>query len=253
MKIKKTVAFIAAFAVVGFAPVPSALAQIPVTDVLNLGQNIMTQLNTLAATVNQLTQITNQMTQIANQVKNLQQLPAGAAASLLGNFTTQSTQMTGTMSTIGGLAQNISTLSSNYNGLYPNPSGGAPLTSGQMLSQLQAWLTQSRQTYQGAYAAQARVIAALPQNSADVSSIMSQSQASQGNLDAVQAGNQLQAQVAAQLIQLNAQQAAMNQAQADWLAHQAQLEANAAQTAKQNAASLSNTYTGTSVGQPILH
>ena len=255
MKIKKIVAFIAAFAVVGFAPVPSAQAQIPVTDVLNLGQNIMTQLNTLAATVNQLTQISNQMNQIANQVKNLQNMPAGMASTLMSNFGTQSSQLTGTMSSIGGLAGNISTLSSNYNGLFPNPAGGAPLTTAQLLTQVQNWLTQSRKTYQGAYAAQARVIAALPQNSADVSSIVAQSQASQGNLDAIQAGNQLQAQTAAQLIQLNAQMAAINQAQADMLAHQAQLEANAQKTAQDDAASWAPAAAaiGTPVGQPILH
>lgn len=255
MKLKKSVVLFAAFAMFGLAPVPPANAQIPVTDLLNYSENVLNEFNTLTATVNQLTQITNQMNQIANQVKNLNQLPAAMASTLLGNFGTQSAQLTSTMSTIGGLAKDISTLTSNYNGLYPNPSGGAPLTTAELLTQVQNWLTQSRKTYQGAYAAQARVIAALPQNSMDVSAILTQSQASQGNLDAIQAGNQLQGQIAGQLIQLNGQMAAINQAQTDMLAHQAQLEANAKQDAQNDAASWAPAaaVVATPVGQPLLH
>ena len=253
MKFKKSVVVFATLAAFGLAPIPPAQAQIPVTDVLNLAENILNEFNTLTATVNQMTQITNQINQIANQVKNLKNMPAGMASTLMGNFGTQMTQLTSTTSTIGGLAQNISTLSANYNGLFPNPAGGPPLTTAQLLTQTQNWLTQSRLTYQGAYAAQARVIAALPQQSTDVATIAAQSQASQGNLDAIQAGNQLQAQTAAQLIQLNAQMAAINQAQTDMMAHQAQIEATAQKTADDNAASLINTYTPAPVGEPMLH
>lgn len=255
MKFKKSLIALATIAALGVGPVSPVRAQWIVLDPSNLSQNLLTQLNTLTATVNQLTQITNQMNQIANQVQNLQSLPAGVSSSLQSNFGSLMTQLTGTMSSIGGLASSISTLSANYNGLFPNPAGGAPLTSAQLLTQVQNWLNQSRKTYQGAYAAQARVIAALPQNQSDVSSILAQSQASQGNLDAVQAGNQLQAQVAGQLIQLNAQMAAINQAQSDMLAHQAQLEANAQQNSQNHAGSWAAgaAAAGAPVGQPLLH
>lgn len=239
---------------VGLAFSVSAHAQIPVTDVANLIQNTLNEANTLETTVNQATQITNELTQIANQVKNLQQMPSSVASQLLGNYTTEMNQLTTAMGNIGGLANNIQNLSSNYNGLYPAANGQQPMTTQQLLSQVQGWLTQANKDYQGAYSAQGQVIAALPQQAADVASAANQSQASTGALSAIQAGNQIQTQVAQQLIQLNGQMAAINQAQTDIAAQQAEQMKVSDQAEKADAAGLlaeGNVQTQP-VGQPAL-
>ena len=63
-------------------------------------------------------------------------------------------------------------------------------------------------------------MAQLPQAQADLATTLAASSGAAGNLDAVQAQTQVTAQVASLLVQQNAQIAAMNQAQADWLNQQ---------------------------------
>jgi len=48
-----------------------------------------------------------------------------------------------------------------------------------------------------------------------------------GALDAIQTGNQINGQVAAQLMKMNSQMATTNQAQLNWIAQQSQLIAQA--------------------------
>ena len=241
-------------AVLGLVLSATAQAQIPVTDVANLAQNTLNEANTLQTTVNQATQITNELTQIANQVKNLQQMPSSVASQLLGNYTTEMNQLTTAMGNIGGLAGNLTNLTANYNGMYPAANGNGPMTSQQLMGQVQGWLTQANKDYQGAYSAQGQVIAALPQQAADVASAANQSQASTGALSAIQAGNQIQTQVAQQLIQLNGQMAAINQAQTDMAAQQAEQMKVSDQAEAADAAGLAaeGNIQAQPVGQPAL-
>src|SRR6202034_3596029 len=95
-------------------------------------------------------------------------------------------------------------------------------------SQLTGWLNQSRSVYQGAYNTQAQVMTSLGTDSATVQRLLQTSGSSQGALDAIQAGNQLNGQVAAQLMKINTQMATTNQAQMNWIAQQTQMLAQAA-------------------------
>jgi P-type conjugative transfer protein TrbJ len=79
------------------------------------------------------------------------------------------------------------------------------------------------------------VMGSLGADSGMVQSLVTQSNASQGALDAIETGNQINGQVAAQLMKMNSQMATTNQAQLNWIAQQTQMIAQA-QAASQNLA-----------------
>ena len=200
-------------------PTRDAHAQWAVLDVANLGENILTAMRTLQSNVNEVQQIANQIEQINHQIENLQKIPGGVSAGLLVNYVNAWTKMTNTFTAINGLAANTGTLAVNYNNLYP-ARGAAPLSGAQVIAQLQQYLAQARQTYQGVYQQSGAVMAALPQTQTNLATTLAASTGASGNLDAIQAQTQMTAQVAQLLVQQNAQIAAMNQAQADWLNQQ---------------------------------
>jgi type IV secretion system protein TrbJ len=202
----------------------TARAGIPVIDAGNLSQNILSALQTLQSNVNEATQIANQMQSIANQVKNLQQMPNSLASNLLTQYTSQYTQLTSSFNTINGLARDVANLNTKYQSMFPDRNVGGTLTTAGVNTQIQQWLDQSRRTIRGVYSQSGQVMAALPQTTSQINDIVAQAQASNGGLDAQQAQTQMSAQVAHQLVQLNAQMAGMYQAQGDMMAQQQQMQ-----------------------------
>jgi P-type conjugative transfer protein TrbJ len=204
--------------------------------------------------VNQVTQIGHQLTQITNQVRNLQSFPQTLASQVLGQYVQQYGQLVQSIGQINGIAQNVATLVQKYNAAFPNTpingGAGSVLTTPQIMAQVSGWLGQTRNVYQGAYDTQAQVMQSLGADSAAIQSIVTQSGASNGNLDAQQASAQLQTQMASQLLKLNQQMATMNQAELTWLAQQAQ---QAAQSQQEQAQALNGwTTPGTAVANPTL-
>ena len=200
-------------------PTEPAQAQWAVIDAANFSQNVLTAIRTLQSNVNEVSQIANQIQQINNQLQNLQHMPGSLSGALLGDYVTAWNRMLNTFANINGLASNIGTQAVRYQNLYPTRTVGT-LTPPQVLGQLQRYLAQARQTYQGVYQQCGAVMAQLPQAQADLATTLAASSGAAGNLDAVQAQTQVTAQVASLLVQQNAQIAAMNQAQADWLNQQ---------------------------------
>lgn len=202
----------------------TASAGIPVIDAGNLSQNILSAVRNLQTNINQATQIANQVSSLANEVRNLQQLPNTLASSLLSEYTTQYGELVSAFNTINGLARDVSSLNANFAAIFPDRNVSGPITTASINTQVQQWLDQTRRTIRGVYQQSGRVMAALPQTTSQINSIVSQAQASNGALDASQAQTQMTAQVAHQLVQLNSQMAAMYQAQGDMLAQQQQMQ-----------------------------
>jgi P-type conjugative transfer protein TrbJ len=204
------------------APAEPAKAQWVVFDPGNFSQNILTAIRTLMSNVNEVEQIANQIQQINNEIQNLQHMPGALSGALLGDYVTEWNRMQNTFAAINGLSANIGTLAVNYQNLFPARGAGA-LTGPQVIAQLQQYLAQARQTYEGVYRQSGAVMAALPQAQRDMATTLAASNGATGNLDAIQAQTQMTAQVAQLLVQQNAQIAAMNQAQADWLNQQMEM------------------------------
>lgn len=203
-------------------------AQYVVLDPTNLVENIISALQNTQTVLNQITQISHEVQSLAFQAQNLQSMPASLSNSVLGQYTTQFGQLVAAMQSINGIAQNVATLTGQYNATYPNTAlAQGPLSNANIISQLTSWLNQSRSVYQGAYNTQAQVMASLPADSTNVQTLLRTSGSSQGALDAIETGNQINGQVAAQLMKMNSQMATTNQAQLNWIAQQTQMIAQA--------------------------
>jgi P-type conjugative transfer protein TrbJ len=213
----------------------SAQAQFAVIDPANLVENIISALQNVQTVANQVTQISHEVQSLAYQLQNLQKMPAGISSSVIGQYVSEFSQLASAMKNINGIAANVANLTTKYNTTFPTTSlAQGPLSSANVLSQLTGWLNQSRSVYQGAYNTQAQVMTSLGADSAAVQQLLQTSGSSQGALDAIQAGNQLNGQVAAQLMKINTQMATTNQAQMNWIAQQTQMIAQA-QTTSQHA------------------
>lgn len=216
----------AVLAILGFGQ--SARAQWAVIDAANLQQNIISALQNTQTVLNQVTQLAHEVQSLAYQAQNLKGMPAPVAASVISQYTSQFGKLVAAMQTINGIAENVAQLTTRYNATYPNTAlAQGPLSTANVMSQLTAWLGQSRSVYQGAYNTQAQVMASLPADTGNVQTLLQTSGSSQGALSAIQAGNQLQGQLASQLMKMNAQMATTNQAQLNWIAQQTQMMAQA--------------------------
>lgn len=208
-------------------------AQWVVVDPTNLVENIISALQNTQTVLNQITQISHEVQSLAYQAQNLQSMPANVSNNVLGQYTTQFGQLVAAMKSINGIAQNVATLTGQYNATYPNTAlAQGPLSNANIMSQLTTWLNQSRSVYQGAYNTQAQVMASLPADSTNVQTLLRTSGSSQGALDAIETGNQINGQVAAQLMKINSQMATTNQAQLNWIAQQTQMIAQAQKTSQ---------------------
>jgi P-type conjugative transfer protein TrbJ len=212
----------------------SSQAQWVVVDPTNLVENIISALQNTQAVLNQVTQLSHEVQSLSYQAQNLQNMPASVANTVIGQYTSQFGALVSAMQSINGIAQNVGRLTAQYNATYPNTAlAQGPLSNANVMSQLTTWLNQSRSVYQGAYNTQAQVMASLPADTANVRTLLQTSGSSQGALDAIQTGNQINGQVAAQLMKMNSQMATTNQAQLNWIAQQTQMIAQA-QTVSKN-------------------
>ena len=224
---------IAVLSLLAGSSVQVARAQFAVIDPANLVENIISALESLSTVANQAVQLEHEVQSLANEAQNLQGFPNSVSGGVLGQYLTQYASLVATMQGIDGIARNLATLTAQYNTTYPATSlATGPLSYANVMTQLSGWLTQSRSVYQGAYQTQAQVMGTLGADSGNVARLLQQSGRSSGALDAIQAGNLLSGQVASQLMKMNQQMAATNQAQMNWIAQQTQLLAQTQLTAQ---------------------
>ena len=217
---------LAALMMTGAVTLPVIPAQaFIVFDPTNFSQNILTAIRTLQSNINEATQIANQVQGLANEARTLQSLPT----STLSAFQTQFSALLTFVNNIQGLAQDYVHLQAQFEHLFPDYSQVTGTLSTQAVSaDLQKWLDNNRTTLQGAVTTGAALLQQLPQNQADIATLVNSSQGAQGALQALQAGNQLSAQIAGQLMNLNTQMGTYQQAQMAYL-----LERNAEKVASQ--------------------
>src|SRR5271168_2152175 len=95
--------------------IQSSRAQWVVVDPTNLVENIISALQNTQAVLNQITQISHEVQSLAYQAQNLQSMPANVSNNVLGQYTTQFGQLVAAMKSINGIAQNVATLTGQYN------------------------------------------------------------------------------------------------------------------------------------------
>jgi P-type conjugative transfer protein TrbJ len=204
----------------------AAMAQYVVFDPSNFSQNILQAIRLLASNVNEAKMIANQIKSLAHEVKNLKKLPFD----IISDFEGQLSELFSTVGSINGLMQNLSSLQSQFETLYPDfVSQSSPVPRTSIAQDIKAQILNTREVMLGAAKAGAMVLANLPKTEEQLHKLMSDSQGAVGILQAAQAGNQISATVSGNLIQLNAQLATYTQAHTAYL-----MEINSASAAAKN-------------------
>jgi P-type conjugative transfer protein TrbJ len=194
MKLKACLAVIcAAMLLIGAYP---ATAQFVVIDPANLIQNTLTALR-------ELQQIQNEIQQLENEAKNLEHLNFNSLGSLQAILATTQRLLNQSQ----GIAFTLAQAQATFTKFYPNAYNGS--SSDQMIADAQARWTNSHEALRTAVQMQAQANENFPQDQAVLANLVASSQAADGALQAMQAGNQLLALQAKQLIQ--AQQIAVAQ------------------------------------------
>ena len=201
-------------------------AQFTVYDPANHAENILSALRQLKSNLNEARMIANQVRSLAHEVRNLTKLPFDIIADFNGEFS----DLFSTMGTINGMMQNLETLESEFEKLFPDflsQSGPEPRAS--IAEDIKIQIANTREVMLGAAKTGAQVLENLPKTKEELAKLMSDSQGAVGILQATQAGNQIAGTISGNLIQLNAQVATYTQAHTAYL-----MEINSASAAAKN-------------------
>ena len=193
---------------------PGRAHAIVVFDPSNFGQNILSAIRALVSNLNEARMIANQVISLANEAKNLTALPFD----IIQEFSSQFNDLFSAVGSVDGLMQNLSTLQSKFESLYPDFSAiYDPISRSSMAADVEKWIKTTREMVLGASKTGAQVLQSLPSTQAQLDRLMSDSQGAVGILQATQAGNQIAGTISGNLISLNAQLATYTQAHTAYL------------------------------------
>ena len=180
-----------------------------VYDPRNHAQNLMTAARTLQQINNQVRQLANEARMLANQGRDLTRLPGSVG----GDLAVSLTRVDGLIRRADGLAYDVAAIEAGYRRLFPEAYGESADTADILDDARAAWRL-ARQGYRHALAVQAGVAGEIRADHALLERLVADSQGAVGNLQAVQAGNQLTALAAKQSMQLQRLIAAQARAEA---------------------------------------
>jgi P-type conjugative transfer protein TrbJ len=200
-----------------------------VFDPKNYSQNVKTALNSAKNILNQARQIQNEVQMLSNQYEmiryyasDLESLPFSSVSEISMSLY----KLDSLINNAQGLAYRLQGFSKRFNELYPKY-GGKPLFGEKFKKKYGAWLQQTRDAIYNAMAS-AGIVTDVSRDADTLSSLVDYSQSAKGNLQALQAGNQISALMVSQLLKLETIVAANNQAVSSFMAQEAS-ETDAAQ------------------------
>jgi P-type conjugative transfer protein TrbJ len=196
-----------AFIILGLAPLPAG-GQVVVYDPSNYVQNVLQAARALQQINNQITGLQNQTQMLLNQAKNLARLPYSSLQAIEQSIT-RTQQL---LKQAQRLTYDINQIDTAFQRTYPQSYTGST-SSQQLLSDAQTRWQNALVGYHDALRVQAGVVQALDTTRTEIGPLVSSSQSAVGILQATQAGNQLIALQARQLLDLTALIAAQSRAQ----------------------------------------
>ncbi len=178
-------------------PISAPVTALYVFDGANYSQNLLTAVRSLQQINNQIQQLTNQARMLINQAQNLQQLPFSLAGQLQSSLQQLETLVTDAQ----GLAYDVSAIDAAYQNLFPEQYAAATTTSELVRDARERWQL-ARQGFHDALKMQAGVVENVAADRSVLSQLITESQSAVGNLQVLQAGNQLTALATKQSMQL---------------------------------------------------
>ena len=168
-----------------------------VFDPANYSQNLLTAVRSLQQINNQIQQLTNEAQMLVNQAQNLASLPTSVAGDLQASLR----QVDRLILDAQGIAYQVSAIDSTYRRLFPKEYDAAVSNSQIIQDAQEAWRL-ARGGFQHSLEVQAEVVGQVRSDGFVLDRLVAESQGAVGNLQAVQAGNQLTALAAKQSMQL---------------------------------------------------
>jgi P-type conjugative transfer protein TrbJ len=202
-----------------------AHAQMAVFDGSNFAQNVLQAARALQQINNQIQQLQNEATMLQNMGKNLTSLNTSQLSTMISALT----QISTLMNQGSGIAFNVNATNSGWSLLFP---GSYPLgtSSTTLASTAQSRWQEAMAAYQQTLQIQAQVAQNVQTDATTLSSLVNTSQGAIGNLQVLQATNQLLALATKQQLQVQNLMAAQYRADSLDTARKAEDE-TAAQTA----------------------
>ena len=195
------------------APLPAA-AQFGfggiVYDPTNHAQNLLTAARSLTQVQNQIKQLAHEVTMLENQAKNLASLPTSVADDLKAKLLT----IDALINLADGIAYKVAAIETDYETIYRKTYGASPPPTPVIVSEARDAWKQSRDGYKHSLQVQAQVVTNIRDDIDELHGLVGESQGAGGNLQVLQAGNQIAALSAEQMMQIQTLLAAQYRAEA---------------------------------------
>lgn len=190
---------------------PPAYAQLTVYDPANHVQNVLQAVRALQQIDQQIEQLTHEIEMLENMARNLETLPVNVAEAIILDRIKRIEEL---MREAEGIGYGVEEVEREYEEAYPETYGEEPPRQEVLVEDARQRWRQSRSAYRDTLVT---VSAALEDNETDaeaIAGLIETSQSAVGNLQAVQAGNQIEAIQTEQLIQMESMMAAYYRAEA---------------------------------------
>lgn len=189
-----------------------------VFDPQNYGQNLLTAARTLQTINNQIKQLQNEADMLINQAQDLASLPFSARQHLTGLMN----EISSLMQTARAISFEVDKADQIFKQNYPQDY--AAMSHLQMTQNAETLWNNSRSSFHDALLMQSKIVETVQADTAMLDQLVQQSQGAGGNLAVAQAGNQLMALNAKQVMQLQQMMAAQYRAETLERARHLQIE-----------------------------
>ncbi|WOR14367.1 P-type conjugative transfer protein TrbJ [Hyphomonas sp. FCG-A18] len=189
---------------------PPAMAQVAVYDPANHIQNIYQAIRSLQQVNQQIRQLTNEIAMLENMARDLETLPDSIADDILRRMQ----RIEDLMREAEGIGYKVEEIERDYEEIYPESYGENPPENEVLVEQARTRWKQSRTAYRESLQVTAAVVSSARADSEALDRLIGSSQSAVGNLQAVQAGNQIEALQTQQLMQIESMMASHYRAEA---------------------------------------
>ena len=214
MKARLTSVALAAILLSGLTA-PPASAQLfgggIVYDPSNHAENILQAARALQQIDNQVRQLTHEIDMIEKMARDLETLPVEDARGIIADRIRRIKEL---MREADGIGYGVEAVERNYEDLYPETYGETPPANVVLVEDARARWQQSRLAHKHTLLMVAETVRDTEQDADALTGLVEESQTAIGNLQALQAGNQIKALSAQQLMQMEALLAAHYRAEA---------------------------------------
>jgi len=214
MKARLTSVALAAILLSGLTA-PPASAQLfgggIVYDPSNHAENILQAARALQQIDNQVRQLTHEIDMIEKMARDLETLPVEVARGIIADRIRRIKEL---MREADGIGYGVEAVERNYEDLYPETYGETPPANVVLVEDARARWQQSRLAHKHTLLMVAETVRDTEQDADALTGLVEESQTAIGNLQALQAGNQIKALSAQQLMQMEALLAAHYRAEA---------------------------------------